>query len=87
MGGDKRAVDEFYRLWLAPGVGHCGGRNGATPSDPLGVLIEWVEEGIMPNTLPGKGPEGMTRDLCRFPRRPSYSGSGDIDKAESWTCV
>ncbi|KAJ8117004.1 hypothetical protein OPT61_g1688 [Boeremia exigua] len=45
---DANATD-FYRIYGAPGVGHCGGGLGATPVDHLAPLIAWVEEGKAPD--------------------------------------
>jgi len=49
--GGTAAVDDFYRIFFAPGVGHCGGGYGPIPMDPLGDLVRWVEDGIAPETL------------------------------------
>ncbi|MFC0113941.1 tannase/feruloyl esterase family alpha/beta hydrolase [Kibdelosporangium aridum] len=49
MGGHQR-VDEFYRVFLAPGVAHCQG--GPVPVDAFGALVNWVEHGKAPETLP-----------------------------------
>ncbi|PWY95971.1 tannase and feruloyl esterase [Aspergillus sclerotioniger CBS 115572] len=65
-------VDDFYRLFLAPGVGHCGGGYGPGPIDPLGALVRWVEEDLPPERW-------VTRELCRFPLRLVYDGVGDMD--------
>jgi feruloyl esterase len=51
MGG-REQVDSFYRVFGAPGIQHCGGGPGAMPTDPLSVLVDWVEKGIAPDTLP-----------------------------------
>lgn len=85
LGGPDK-VDEFYRLFMAPGVEHCGGGYGATPTDPFDALVAWVENGTAPDVLPAAG-NGLTRNLCRYPLELQYSGSGDVDAAESWTCV
>src|SRR6201999_3137414 len=42
MGGV--ALDEFYRVFFAPGVQHCGSGAGPTPVDPLSDLVAWVEQ-------------------------------------------
>lgn len=89
MGGSE-AVDEFYRLFLAPGVDHCGFGSGPAPKDPLEELVAWVEKGDAPDSMfsevtTAKG-ELVTRNLCRFPRTPRYLGTGDINKASSWKC-
>lgn len=49
---DASAVDDFFRVFVAPGVQHCGGGPGAAPSNPLTQLVQWVENGTAPDTLP-----------------------------------
>ena len=87
--GGAQKVDEFQRLFLAPGVGHCFGGTGPTPLDAIGVLVSWVEEGKAPEVLPaaitsGEGVE-TTRNLCRYPKTLVYQG-GDLNKASSFSC-
>ncbi|KAF2200591.1 tannase and feruloyl esterase [Delitschia confertaspora ATCC 74209] len=89
MGGSQ-AVNNFYRLFLAPGVAHCGRGAGPQPLDPLEALVAWVEKGEAPETLDAanldeKG-ELMTRDLCLYPRKMKYMGIGDPKRASSWSC-
>jgi len=84
MGGAAK-VDEFYRLWMAPGVGHCGG-GGPTPTDPFGALVRWVEKGDAPETMPAQG-GGQQRELCRHPMINKYKGEGTVSAASSWTCA
>ncbi|MEW2347751.1 tannase/feruloyl esterase family alpha/beta hydrolase [Streptomyces sp. NPDC006684] len=92
MGGAGR-VDDFYRLFLAPGTDHCAGpgNTGAAPTDPLGALVDWVEHGKAPDTLPAAATRAdgrtVTRDLCRYPRVSRYTGRGDVDEASSFRCV
>ncbi|KAI1848478.1 hypothetical protein JX266_005784 [Neoarthrinium moseri] len=86
MGGAAK-VDEFFRLFMAPGVDHCSGGYGAVPEDPFNALVAWVENGTAPDTLAAKGSSGFTRNLCRYPLQLKYTGSGDINAAASWTCV
>lgn len=90
MGG-ATAVDEFYRLFTAPGVGHCGG-GGPSPNNSaaLEVLINWVENGVAPETLPANSVvNGVTvsRNLCRFPLVAHFSGNGNVNSSAGWTCV
>jgi Tannase and feruloyl esterase len=43
---DFEELQRFYRLFWAPGVGHCGlGSTGPVPVDPFGALVKWVEHG------------------------------------------
>lgn len=90
MMGGPGEVNEFYRLFLAPGVAHCGGGMGPVPQDPLAVLVDWVEHGIPPETLPAVTTNGegdlVTRDLCAWPARSKYIGVGDPKRASRWTC-
>ncbi|RAL13117.1 tannase and feruloyl esterase, partial [Aspergillus homomorphus CBS 101889] len=89
-------VDEFFRLFLAPGVGHCAGFGGSGPTgygpvpvDALGSLVRWVEEGVEPETLFAEAVGGgrrMSRELCRFPAVLRYDGVGDVDVAGSFSC-
>ncbi|WP_432840753.1 tannase/feruloyl esterase family alpha/beta hydrolase [Dactylosporangium sp. CA-092794] len=51
MGG-AAATDRFFRVFLAPGAGHCAGGAGPAPTDPLAALVDWVEHGRAPGTLP-----------------------------------
>jgi feruloyl esterase len=84
--GGPSEVDDFYRLFMAPGVEHCGGGVGAAPNDPFDAVVAWVENGTAPDTLAASG-QNITRNLCRYPSELQYSGSGDINDAESWTCT
>lgn len=87
--GGSSAVDEFQRLFLAPGVGHCLGGHGPFPIDPLGALVTWVEEGKPPEVLQAgiineAGVE-ITRNLCPYPKTLVYK-QGDVNKASSFAC-
>lgn len=89
MGGANE-VDKFYRLFLAPGVEHCAKGNGPVPKDPLAALVEWVEDGMAPETLEAETTtyEGdrVTRELCAWPGTARYMGIGDAKRASSWSC-
>jgi hypothetical protein len=90
MGGADE-VDEYYRLFLAPGVAHCGGGVGPVPKDPLNALVRWVEYQEPPETLEAEvvTSQGdlVSRDLCIWPATAQYMGIGDIKRASTWTCV
>ncbi|MGY0489367.1 tannase/feruloyl esterase family alpha/beta hydrolase [Streptomyces sp. WG-D5] len=90
LGGSKR-VDDFYRLFLAPGTDHCGlnGSDGST--DGLAALSSWVEHGKAPKTLPATlinaDGEKVTRDLCAYPKVSRYQGHDDTSSAAGFRCV
>lgn len=50
MGGAARTSD-FARLFMLPGVGHCGGGDGPDSFNGLGALVDWVEQGQAPTSL------------------------------------
>ncbi|KAL3485214.1 tannase and feruloyl esterase-domain-containing protein [Aspergillus germanicus] len=86
---NSSAVDDFFRLFTAPGVGHCKGGSGPQLLNAMTVLVDWVEHGIPPETLPAmssypQAREGM-RSLCRYPRKPVYLG-GDVHAGSSFFC-
>ncbi len=85
MGGPQR-TGQFARLFMAPGVDHCGGGSGAAPTDPLAALVAWVEQGKAPDSLPGQSVSGMTRPLCVWPEVPRYKGHGSTAEATSFRC-
>ncbi|HXA62502.1 MAG TPA: DUF6351 family protein [Streptosporangiaceae bacterium] len=88
MGGPQR-VNDFYRLFLAPGTSHCGLSTGQT--DDLGALTAWVEHGKAPKTLTAtltnSSGQQVTRDLCTFPLVSRYNGVGDPAAAASFHCA
>jgi feruloyl esterase len=63
--GNLQRVQDFYRLFMLPGVGHCGTGIGpddigaenqtAVSSDPehdaVSALLDWVEHGVAPQKL------------------------------------
>jgi len=88
-------IDDFFRLVMVPGMGHCSGGPGADNFDPLSVMVDWVERGIAPDTIiatkaPNKStPNGAAfqRPLCSYPKVRIYSGTGNINDAASYSCA
>jgi feruloyl esterase len=52
MGGPA-ATQEFFRLFVVPGMKHCSGGSGAFAVDYLGALEGWVEQGSPPDRMIG----------------------------------
>jgi hypothetical protein len=88
---DFKGLQSFYRLFRAPGVGHCGGGAGAPqPQNLFGALINWVENGVAPEQILGQTSVGgvtRTRPLCPYPRTAIYNGSGSTDDAANFDCA
>jgi len=90
MGGASKTA-EFLRLFLAPGVGHCGGGAGPPPTGQLTAVINWVENGKAPETLTAvrrdqAGTIVRSRPLCQYPRVARYKGEGSTDDAANFAC-
>ena len=81
---------EFYRLFLVPGMLHCGGGMGTSTFDAFTPLVKWVEKGTPPETIPAArvvdGKAVRTRPLCPYPQVALYKGSGSTDDAASFSC-
>jgi feruloyl esterase len=92
MGGYDKTRD-FYRLFMAPGMGHCGGGPGPALNqvDAVIALEQWVEKGVAPDKLMAThntgGKVDRTRPLCPYPQVARYKGAGSIDDAASFACV
>ncbi|WP_242665969.1 tannase/feruloyl esterase family alpha/beta hydrolase [Paraburkholderia ginsengiterrae] len=99
MGG-VAATQNFYRLFLIPGMGHCAGVsvNGITgvspPADPpqlalnqlYAQLKNWVENGVAPDKIPLQSQDAtITRPICMYPSKLTYRG-GPVGAASSFTC-
>jgi pimeloyl-ACP methyl ester carboxylesterase len=86
--GDPRS---FARLFLAPGMNHCGGGPGPNAFDSLGALEKWVEHGEAPDRIVASHATDRvvdrTRPLCPYPQVAKYKGSGSIDDASNFACA
>ena len=90
MGGRKQ-TEKFMRLYMAPGVGHCGGGPGPPPSGFLDALLRWVEDGTAPDSLPAirrdtAGVVIRSRPLCPYPLVARYKRRGSTDDAANFEC-
>jgi feruloyl esterase len=88
--GGRRRVHNAYRLFMAPGMGHCGGGEGPNIFDMLAALEQWVEHGHAPDRILAAHSVNRvtdrTRPLCPYPEVAVYSGSGSIDEASNFVC-
>jgi feruloyl esterase len=78
----------FSRLFLVPGMTHCGGGPSTDQYDTLSTMINWVENGNAPEKIIAKGNTfpGRTRPLCPYPTYARYTGKGSIEDADSFVC-
>jgi feruloyl esterase len=89
IAGTKKTED-LVRVFVVPGMGHCGGGIGADTFDKLGAIARWQETGKAPDALDASqvkdGTVTFTRPLCAYPKWARYDGSGDSTKAENFSC-
>jgi feruloyl esterase len=79
---------DFTRLFLVPGMGHCGGGPGPNTFDTIGAMEQWREKSVTPTQLTAFNPtSGLTRPLCAYPQAAKYKGSGNVKDAANWSCV
>ncbi len=80
MGG-KAKVNDGYRLFMVPGMGHCGGGDGTSTFDMVSALDEWVVQGKAPDKIVAakvvNGAAERTRPLCPYPQVATYKGIGE----------
>ncbi len=83
-------TQRFYRLFMVPGMSHCGGGPGLNTVDPLASLELWVEKGIAPEkiiaTRMDKNTVEITRPVCPYPQSARYNGVGDTNNAANFSC-
>ncbi|HMV50843.1 MAG TPA: tannase/feruloyl esterase family alpha/beta hydrolase, partial [Blastocatellia bacterium] len=81
---------DFFRLFMVPGMFHCGGGVGCGSFDKLTPLIQWTENGKAPDSLPAaqivNGKTVRTRPLCPYPQVAKYKGRGSVDDAANFEC-
>ncbi len=87
--GDLPATKEHARLFLIPGMGHCGGGPGPNTWDRLAPLVDWVERAIPPDALTAThstdGVVDNERPIYAFPDEAVYSGPAGVEnEPENW---
>jgi Tannase and feruloyl esterase/Tannase-like family of unknown function (DUF6351) len=89
--GSLGGAESFARLFLIPGANHCGGGPSTSSADFFSPVVNWVENGVAPDSVVGTAPNntpwpGRTRPLCPYPEYAHYKGSGDINVASNFVC-
>jgi feruloyl esterase len=79
---------DWLRLFLVPGMAHCGGGQGPNRVDWTAALESWRESGAAPAQLMGSNPQaGLERPICPYPQAAKYDGAGDLKAASNWSCA
>ena len=81
---------EWLRLFMVPGMQHCGGGEGPNTFDMVPALESWVEQGKAPGQVVAShsadGKVDRTRPLCPYPQVAAYKGTGSTDQAANFVC-
>jgi feruloyl esterase len=88
-------TQQFARLFMGPGMGHCGGGDGPNVIDTLTPLVDWVERGKAPDRIVAtknvnnQAAQGVqrARPICGYPLVARWTGNGNPDLAENYQCV
>jgi feruloyl esterase len=88
LGKMGKGQDDWMRLFLVPGMGHCGGGPGLNGFDSIGTLEFWREHGVAPAQVTASNTQSsLTRPLCPYPQSAKYKGTGNVRDAANWSCV
>jgi hypothetical protein len=84
---DSEGPQSWARLFLVPGMTHCGGGQSTDQFDMLTAIQQWVEKGQAPDRViaSGRAFPGKTRPLCPYPKVARFDG-GNPDNQESFSC-
>jgi feruloyl esterase len=84
-------VDDYFRVFMAPGMSHCGRGPGPNAFDALAAVRRWVETGAPPERLiaskaADKDAAPMTRPLCPYPAVARWNGEGSLNDEKNFGC-
>ncbi len=91
----EKGTKSFYKLYMLPGIFHCGGGAGCYDRSDVNIwfdkVVDWVEKGVEPQAIVGSRKDASgkvirTRPFCPYPEVARYQGTGSIDAAENFTC-
>jgi feruloyl esterase len=83
--------NDWFRLFMVPGMDHCGGGTGPNQFNKLAALERWREQNQPPKSITASrvnesGVIDMTRPVCPYPQQAVYKGSGSTNDAANFTC-
>jgi feruloyl esterase len=93
------ATTNNVRLFMVPGMEHCGGGPGPNKFNTTSPLVTWVEKGTPPDAIIAShrinnnpaNPIDRTMPLCKYPELPTYVGppggaNNAYNVAANWVC-
>ena len=94
--GGRMETASFLRLFMVPGMDHCGLLAGPGVDqaglEPLAVLERWVEQGEAPDQMQAtkRDKDGKvlgSRPVCAYPQVAVHDGKGAKELASSFACA
>jgi feruloyl esterase len=83
-------AEQGVRLFMVPGMSHCGGGPGPNKFDAFTPLVSWVEHNQAPERILASHATNQsvdrTRPLCAYPMTAQYAGHGSLDDAANFVC-
>jgi feruloyl esterase len=82
--------DDWLRLFMVPGMAHCGGGPGPNQFNALAAIERWRESGTAPDQMlaahVSNNRVDITRPLCPYPQVAAYKGIGSTNDAANFVC-
>ena len=82
--------DNWLRLFMVPGMTHCGGGPGPNQVSWMAALERWRESGAAPDQLIASrvidNRVDMARPICPYPQVAQYNGVGSTNDAAHFAC-
>jgi len=82
--------DDWLRLFMVPGMDHCGGGPGPNQFAVVNAMESWREQGNSPSQITAyhvtNDRVDMSRPLCPHPQVATYKGTGSTNDAANFVC-
>jgi feruloyl esterase len=82
--------ESWLRLFMVPGMAHCGGGPGPNQFNALAAIERWRELGTAPDQMVASHVTNnrvdMTRPLCPYPQVAVFKGVGSTNDAGNFAC-
>jgi feruloyl esterase len=83
--------NDWLRLFMVPGMDHCGAGPGPDQFNSIAALERWRESDLPPDQILAAHVGDnrrvtMTRPLCPYPQVAVYKGTGTTNDAGNFTC-
>ena len=89
LGGASK-VDDSYRLFMVPGMLHCGQGESPKLFNPVSTLDRWRESNVAPSQMTSmhvtNGVVDSVRLVCAYPQVPVYRGTESTNDAANFSC-